>query len=192
MSDVFHPRPPAQVKEVYLVHLLQNLEALGVRSVMVFAGTCKVGGWVGGVVVILCVAWLRRAPATHPKPPRSLHQPRPPHTRACTHPYAHPSARSAAGLPPAVAAAGGAGDPRRRAALSPGAAPAPGSLGQIQGRGGACPARHRRGLSRCVYAFSVCRALPGCLLDGQTLQHGDHEERIESFPMHRKRKRCFF
>jgi len=32
---------PAKVKEVYLAHLLGNLEARGVRSAMVFAGTCR-------------------------------------------------------------------------------------------------------------------------------------------------------
>ena len=40
---------PAKVKEVYLVHLLGQLEELQCRSAIIFAGTCKVGGgWVGG------------------------------------------------------------------------------------------------------------------------------------------------
>jgi hypothetical protein len=33
---------PAKVKEVYLVHLLGQLEELQCRSAIIFAGTCKV------------------------------------------------------------------------------------------------------------------------------------------------------
>lgn len=32
---------PAKVKEVYLFHLLSRLEDLGIRSAIVFLGTCK-------------------------------------------------------------------------------------------------------------------------------------------------------
>ena len=32
---------PARVKEVYLAHLLQGLAERGVRSAIVFAGTCR-------------------------------------------------------------------------------------------------------------------------------------------------------
>lgn len=32
---------PAKVKEVYLFHILSNLEDLKIRSAMVFVGTCK-------------------------------------------------------------------------------------------------------------------------------------------------------
>ncbi len=47
---------PAKVKEVYLMHLLNEREELGIRSAMIFVSTCKV--CVVAVVVVkggMCV-----------------------------------------------------------------------------------------------------------------------------------------